>query len=166
MHTWKKARQRGAHTIFFSFRFPPQERAAIADADAAAFYFHDLADHNEAADTAVLESNTTLTASAVPGLPADGVAVCAVGRAAVAKGRAHGAPPNDVAIHLAVLRLPTVASDLLISVTTATRVDAASPAAERAGAGDKGGEVVSRAAALLTNVLASWWVHDWGLFGG
>ena len=138
----------------------------MADTDAAAFYFDDLADQNEAADTAVLDSTTTLPASAVPGLPADGVVVCAVGRAAVAKGRSHGAPANDVTIHLAVLRLPAVASDLLISVTTATRVDAASPAAERAGAGEKGGEVVARAAGLLTSVLASWRVNDWGLFGG
>jgi hypothetical protein len=82
----------------------------------------------------------------------------------VAKGRspAH----NDVCVHLAVLRLPAVSSDLLVSVTAATRVDAASAAAARAGVGERGGGVVEESRQLLLDVLGSLEVRDWGLFGG
>lgn len=82
----------------------------------------------------------------------------------VAKGRS--AAVNDVCVHLAVLRLPSVGSDLLVSVTAATRVAAGSAAAERAGAGDRGGTVVAESRQLLVDVLASLKIRDWGLFGG
>lgn len=140
-----------------------QERAAVADADAAAFFFRDLASANDAEHGAVLTSTTVLPRAAVPALPADGAAVAAVGAMAVAKGRAG--PPNDVAVHLAVLRFPTVASDVLVSVTTATRVHPASAAAERAGAGARPPGAVEGAGELLAGVLASLEVRDWGLFG-
>ena len=69
-----------------------QERAAVADADAAAFFFRDLASANDAEHGAVLTSTTVLPRAAVPALPADGAAVAAVGAMAVAKGRAG--PPT------------------------------------------------------------------------
>jgi len=91
---------------------------SISDSIATQHYFQDLAQCNEATEysidsTAVINSNTCM-----PGVSGGSYSCCAlVGRQVVAKFyRRADSPLNNVQILLLVLRLPTVGTDILITL--------------------------------------------------
>lgn len=81
----------------------------------------------------------------------------------VSKGRQGAHAQNEVDVLLAVLQLPAVHADILISLHTPKRISSASAAAEHAGSGYK--QLHLSAPALLQSVLTSFCVKDFGLFG-
>jgi hypothetical protein len=162
------------HPLLFSKEHDP----ALSDADAAAFYFADQATQNEAVASALTATAAPALAAAIPSLAAaspfhlQGAAgaalLTAAGTQAAAKGRSTDpAALNEVDTALAILRLPAVASDLLVCVCTATAVGAASAVAGVvAGGAGRTGAVAGVSAGVLAGVLASLQIVDWGLFAG
>ncbi len=87
----------------------------------------------------------------------------ASGLQAVSKGRQGAEAANQVAVLLAVLRLPSVRSDLLLTLNSPVTIAPQSQAAEHAGAGAKLRH--AQAPALMLQLLASLQIVDWSLFG-
>lgn len=81
----------------------------------------------------------------------------------VSKGRQSSHAANDVLVVLAVLRLPSVGSDLLVSLNSPVLISEHSAAAADAGAGVK--TAFATAPQLMAAVIRSLKVEDWGLFG-
>ncbi|KAK9814741.1 hypothetical protein WJX72_010720 [[Myrmecia] bisecta] len=139
------------------------ERADVPDDRCAVLFFEDLAEHNEAASSS-LDSVTTPGPTAVPHLPNDTFVSVARGAQAVSKGRQGQEALNQVQICQACIRLPSVDSDLLITLNTPMHISEHSAAAEHAGAGAKDAHVT--APQLLQDMLLTLEIKDWGLFGG
>lgn len=119
-----------------------EHAADVPDAEAATHYFAGIAEDNDAAATARVEASTALTAAHMPsmamGQPGGAARATAhflSGRQLVSKARESDAARNDVRILLAVLRLPDVMTDILISMNVPlafSAVSSAAPAADAA----------------------------------
>ncbi len=101
----------------------------------------------------------------IPHLPPDRVhyACLLTGTQIVSKGRQSQDKANHISVTLAVLRLPTVRSDVLITLNSPVVISTTSQAAESAGAGFKQRHLY--AGTLMRQILGSLTVVDWGLFG-
>ncbi|KAL4440723.1 hypothetical protein ABPG77_000432 [Micractinium sp. CCAP 211/92] len=138
------------------------EHQPVPDAEAAAFFFQDQAQHNEAAH-AQLDEAQVLPPAGMPGLPPECYKSLAVGQQAVSKGRQGSSALNKVQVLLCCIRLPQHGSDLLITLNSPIYISDKSAAAEHAGPGFKGAHLT--APALIRQMLASFKINDWGLFG-
>lgn len=110
----------------------------MADGEAAAYFFHDLAQHNDA-EQAVVLSVVPLAAGELPGLPAPATAALLTGQQAVAKGRQGAEALNKVHVTLCALRLPDHGSDLLLTLNMPIFISEHSAAAATAGGRRSGG---------------------------
>jgi hypothetical protein len=151
-----------------------EREAGVADANAPAYYFAELAEANDAGGAhSAIESVTQLTPDQVPGLAgvAGAYAALAVGRQAVSKYHEGDEARNDVRVLLAVLRLPAVTTDVLVTMNVPlAHAPASSAAAGGAvtggGAGGLPAEDPTPAALVhLMSLLASFRVVRWSLFG-
>lgn len=137
--------------------------AGPSDAEgAAAWFFRDLADVNDASvasGASVIHQTRALTPADLPrlGAPvAPGSSIC-VGESSMTKARDRG-EPNRVRVIVACVRLPEQDTDLLVTVNQTTVVAPGSSAvAPDAGRGD--------ALVTVERTLATVRVADWGLFG-
>lgn len=136
------------------------------------YYWSDLADGNECPlDQAHITSTEILDPTQLGTARAEGIGVgggvawagVVRGRQRATKGRQLGEDKtNEVAIALAVLRLPSVATDVLVSVNAPVVIAAGSASAAHAGSGDKPtGDAC--AAEVIQRVLGSFRILDWGL---
>lgn len=99
----------------------------------------------------------------ISGRMGDATAVALLGTMKASKGRQGPEAANDVAVCLAVLRLPQARSDVVITLSTPTHISKNSAAAADTVLRD---DSLGRCAPeLFKAVLASFAVHDWGLFG-
>jgi hypothetical protein len=157
-----------------------EHQADVADRDAPAFFFRDLAEANDASAASLDEAQLVPHADA-PGLPAGTPVLFAAGRQQVAKFREAAA--NEVGVLLVVVRLAAVASELLVTLNYPRVLDSASSSARAVASGAGGGtgpgagpgpdagagvaapplELAARA--VVRRALRSLAVHDWGLFG-
>jgi hypothetical protein len=80
-----------------------------------------------------------------------------------AKGRQGAEASNAVQVLMAIIRLPSVATDLLVTLHTPMFISSASAAAEHAGSGEK--QMHLEAPQLMQQVLQSFKIVDWVLFG-
>jgi hypothetical protein len=137
--------------------------AGVPDAEAAAFYFADLATANGAAHAAASAAEL-LHPGALPGVPPARVRAAGllVGEQAVAKSR--DAALNKVQVCLLVLRLPDFATDLLLTLNTPVFVAEGSSGGGAAGLGFRPGAL--EAPALFRRIVATLRIVDFGLFGG
>jgi hypothetical protein len=85
------------------------------------------------------------------------------GQQAVAKGRQQQEAANDVVVLVAVIRIPHVQSDVLISFNAPRYISQHSLSAQQTGSGWQAG--ASQARALFLDILKTFQVLDWGLFG-
>lgn len=138
------------------------EHQPVPDAEAAAFFFQDQAQHNEAAHAQIDEARM-LSPSDMPSLPPECHTSLAVGQQAVSKGRQGSSALNKVQVLLCCIRLPRHGSDVLITLNSPIYISDKSAAAEHAGAGFKGAHLT--APTLFHQILASFKINDWGLFG-
>ncbi|KAG2496033.1 hypothetical protein HYH03_005955 [Edaphochlamys debaryana] len=120
--------------------------ASVINADVGRHVFEDAAVGNEAASASVAGVRP-LAAAEVPSLPEGGYACLVSGSMTVRRGQ----DTQDTAVLLAVLRMPHVASDLLLTLST----PAAAPAPAQA-----------EAEGVMSAALRSLEIRDWGLFGG
>lgn len=79
------------------------------------------------------------------------------------KGRQDMAKANTVHTTMAVLRFPSVASDVLLVLSTPTQICSESSSAEHAGSGPQHRH--HAAPALFLQILQSFAVKEWSLFG-
>ena len=96
-------------------------------------------------------------------MPADCHACLASGKMWASKGRQSADASNAVHVLLAVIRLPRVQSELLLTLNTPMFISGASAAAAQAGSGQK--QLHLQAPQLMQQVLQSLRIVDWGLFG-
>ncbi|CAJ1353534.1 unnamed protein product [Effrenium voratum] len=130
------------------------ERKDVADEEAMHFFLSDLAAFNDASEASILRSGP-LAPEEVPHVPG-ACAAKAVGEQIVAKFREDRR--NRVQIHAAVLRLPQVSTDVLITLNDPVSIDPESSSADAP-------VPVESAEAILAAVLRSFRIADWGLFG-
>lgn len=138
-----------------------EHREDLADADALDFFWRDLAETNEAHP---VEVNSRMDA-APTGVAEASFSGIISGLQTMSKGRQdQRVAANVVAVALAVVRLPHVRSDVLVSSHAPVFISEQSVAAAQAGAGQRQGGPEA-AAYVLRRVLASIRVCHWGLFG-
>lgn len=139
----------------------------------ALFHWHNLAAEADAADAEILFSHAVAPSGLSPGLAAAGggaAASVACGRQRVAKFRDAADAANTVRVALACVRLPRVATDVLVVLNEPVAIHAESSSAR---AGCAVGPVEPAAAgagadavpAVLQDALSSLTVRDWGVFG-
>lgn len=102
-------------------------------------------------------------ASSIPHIPDGTYAVLVTGSLKASKGRDGAEQANNVLLLLAVLRFPQHATDLLVSVNAPVFVAAGSSAGIEAGVQTG---VQEAATGVMSGVLRTLCVRDWGLFGG
>lgn len=120
------------------------EQKDVDDAQAIEFFLSDLAAFNEAIDSKVLHSRP-VAPEEVPHLRCR--AFMGLGHQVVAKFREDKSGP--VQIHCAVLRLPEVTTDILITLNDPQAVDEGSPATPEV---------------FFAQLLRSFRIIDWSLF--
>ncbi|EFN58622.1 hypothetical protein CHLNCDRAFT_140842 [Chlorella variabilis] len=112
----------------------------------------------------VVDEQRVLTPQDMPRLPPDCFKALVVGQQAVAKGQQGSSALNKVQIILCCVRLPQHGSDLLITLNSPIFISEKSAAAQHAGAGFKGAHLL--APLLFKQIIASFRINNWGLFGG
>lgn len=86
-----------------------------------------------------------------------------VGHMRASKGRQGPEAANEVSVCLGVVQLPSVQTDILISLCTPTSISENSAAAQDTALRDP--SLGERAVDLFDAVFQSFCVHDWSLFG-
>jgi hypothetical protein len=134
------------------------ERQEVSDPEAAAFFFQDLAESNgcDSANLSFTAQRPVATDSSVmQGLPADTVLCTGSGRQRVARGRDTDVAGNPrqqevhtIHIELCLIRLPTQRTDLLITLSSPLETD-----------------LISRSKEIFEQVLSTFQIRNWGLFG-
>eukprot|EP00252_Welwitschia_mirabilis_P020781 TRINITY_DN5165_c0_g1_i1.p1 TRINITY_DN5165_c0_g1~~TRINITY_DN5165_c0_g1_i1.p1 ORF type:complete len:206 (-),score=24.92 TRINITY_DN5165_c0_g1_i1:163-780(-) len=140
----------------------------VADDQSALWFFHDLANEQDSSGDLVVESVSTLSSTDAPFLDPSTVITTAVGQMGISKGRQGREANNIVRVYLANIRLKEVGTDVLIIAYEPLLISQLSTSAATVGAG-----VTIPAASLgcmsvleaLKLCLASFRIHNWGLFG-
>lgn len=139
------------------------ERAsAVSDDGAGEYYFEDLATNAGASQAAVV-SVKALNIHELQEMPSDAVAQIVTGHFAASKGRQGQDALNKVHVMMLIVRLPHVATDVLLTMNTPMYIHAASAAAAQAGSGYK--DTYLTAPALFGQIVRSLKIVDWKLFG-
>ncbi|KAG2445043.1 hypothetical protein HYH02_008911 [Chlamydomonas schloesseri] len=132
---------------------------SVPDGEAGRHMFEDAAVGNEAVASAI-DSVASLGAQEVPGVPEASYRCLVRGRQTVRRGQQAA----DTCVLLAVLRLPHVGSDLLITLSTPSAPPPAA-AGEAAAAAAAAGLGEAEQQELMVGMLRSLRVHSWELFG-
>ena len=140
-----------------------QEHHDIANAEAADFFFNDLATANDA-EQAAITSTSELRSDALPGLPQGTFATLVIGQQTIGKGRNGSSALNKIQIQLLIVRLPEHSTDMLITLNTPVFIHHDSVAAVEVTPGYKHRH--EDAPALFQQMLTTLKILDWGLFGG
>lgn len=138
------------------------ELAAVSDEESAPFLFQDLAEAGSATSSTI-EGTRRLENSDIPLLPENTTAYSALGIQRVAKGRDDPQAANELQVILAVVRLKTVSSDVVITLNTPITIDPCSSSAQAVSKDYKRWH--DRAPEDFNAMLQSFAVLDWGLFG-
>ncbi|KAK9802854.1 hypothetical protein WJX73_008833 [Symbiochloris irregularis] len=138
------------------------ERAPVDDAESAEFLFRDYASEGEASSCTV-QTCRRLDTGEIPLLPAGTDAFLATGVQRVAKQGDSKELGNELQVLLAVVRLPQVNSDILITLNTPIYINPASRTAKHVAAGHQATH--EHAPAEFAALLTTFTVLDWGLFG-
>ncbi|TYZ64718.1 hypothetical protein PybrP1_002531 [[Pythium] brassicae (nom. inval.)] len=144
-----------------------QRETGVRDEDSARFFFNEVASANGCAPADVEERHAELlSAAAAPLLGTDNRADAAVvsvvvGDQRVAKFREGDGAKNVVRVFLANIRLPSAATDVVLTVSVPLQINPASSSA-RSFQFDNSAEV---GAEVFKRAVQSFAVHDWSLFG-
>jgi hypothetical protein len=156
-------------------------QADVVNDLAAEYFWKDLVEVNEAAgDNSTLESTEFLVDSSLPSLPARPTtytSMCIVSGSAVASSvcklglvgrqrisKFHESACNTVRIYMAILRIPSKGSEILIHMNVPLAVDAASSSSSLFPSDASSDELDSNGLVVMQQLLRTFQVHDWGLF--
>lgn len=140
-----------------------QEAASALDEEVAALVFSDIATANDALSSHLDDGQERLTDADVPGLAPGTIVLLSSGQQQVSKGRQGPQAANTVQLLLAVVRLPTHATDLVLTLNTPMDISPLSAAAEHAGTGTRGAHLT--ATSLFRAMLHTLTIRDVALFG-
>ena len=130
------------------------------------FYFQDLLDTNDA-QGGNIRMTRRLATEEMPHVPVESCSGFLLeGEMAAQKGRSshqQGPGINKIHILLAIIRIPEKETDILISLNTPMFIHEDSVSAQDIGAGFK--SLHESADALFLEILASFKISDWSLFG-
>lgn len=119
------------------------------------------------AQKCVRETSDRKVEATCPGLnstfPEDSSAYAVQGTFKASKGRQSADAANLVQILIKIIRLPSVSTDIVITLATPMEINARSAAAAEAGAGPK--TLHLSAPALFLRMTDAFIVQNWGLFG-
>ncbi|KAF1336191.1 Ran guanine nucleotide release factor, partial [Globisporangium splendens] len=134
----------------------------VLDDESARFFFNEIAASNgcNPDDVSILCSEL-LAANDGPAISATHTNSIVVGDQRVAKFKEGESAKNVVRVYLGNIRLPSVATDVVISVSVPLQISAASSSAGSFQF-ENSAEI---GAALFMQVVKSFAVHDWSLFG-
>lgn len=104
-----------------------------------------------------------MRADAGPSMPADATAFRLCGTFHASKGRQRAEAANLVHVVMKVIRLPHVASDVVITLTTPIIINERSAVAQDVGAGPKVQH--HSAPGLFDKMTQDFEISDWSLFG-
>ncbi|KAI8590988.1 hypothetical protein BDZ88DRAFT_412998 [Geranomyces variabilis] len=128
------------------------------------YHFAQLASDNDAAESEIITQEGIDVATVLPSLPPTTKATIVTGRQSIAKFNEQSADAHNVVlICLAVVRLPDVATDLLLSLncpTVLAPLSSSAAAVPRPAAGDE-----LEAKEIFARMLHSLRILDWSLFG-
>lgn len=130
------------------------------------FYFQDLLDTNDA-QGGNIRMTRRLATEEMPHVPVESCSGFLLeGEMAAQKGRSshqQGPGINKIHILLAIIRIPEKETDILVSLNTPMFIHEDSVSAQDIGAGFK--SLHESADALFLEILASFKISDWSLFG-
>ncbi|KAI9105022.1 hypothetical protein DFS34DRAFT_605464 [Phlyctochytrium arcticum] len=141
--------------------------AEASDDEAAKFHFQQLADDNDASESQILSIEHPDPSTSIPSISSPVHISTLVGQQTVAKFRERDPQArNFVAIYMAVIRLPHVTTDLVLSYNHPLSLGAAS--SSNSALAESGGHVGVPEVAMdnFQKLLRSLRIVDWGLFGG
>lgn len=167
---WQDATEDGAMLVVEIL-----ERQDVDDANAACFFFDDLAESNGIAPQATTSSDLSfrpVTSTHLPPLQIEGATACAgIGYQKIAVGREYNAISGQrredqeirwTCVELCVLRLARVETDLLVTVTKPMANPKEPPPMEAAAIGSAS---VASWSEPFQRSLSSMQIRDWQLFG-
>uniref|UniRef100_A0A7S2YGC5 Mog1p/PsbP-like protein n=1 Tax=Entomoneis paludosa TaxID=265537 RepID=A0A7S2YGC5_9STRA len=137
-------------------------QTSVSNETAAQFFYTDLAESNGISSAQDLQFTPilppTATSSTLPGFPPDSILCVGTGHQKIVQGKEFDSFGNRrelpdaqwVAIHLALVRLPNVTTDLLVTLST--------PAESNPQQGDA-------SQAVFQAIFSTLQIRDWGLFG-
>ncbi|KAG0249995.1 hypothetical protein BG011_008736 [Mortierella polycephala] len=150
--------------------------AETTDDGCAAFHFQQLAEDNDAEDDSVVQSVSRLNNADLPTWPVDTKIYLLLGQQRIAKfnerqrqqeaqaqGNAQQLTPdarNLVQIMMVVFRLPRHDTDIVLSYNVPLQISETSSSKQVAHEGN-----LQEAEAWFRNLVGSYQVRDWGLFG-
>ncbi|KAF9426427.1 hypothetical protein BGZ94_006537 [Podila epigama] len=137
----------------------------------AAFHYQQLAEDNDAEESSTIQNVSILSNAELPGWPAEAKIYLLLGQQRIAKfneqqrqqeqgGAGAVDTRNLVQIMMVVVRLPRQETDIVISYNVPLKISAASSSHEVAHEGD-----IREAEVWFRNLIASFKVREWGLFG-
>ncbi|KAF9181111.1 hypothetical protein BGZ51_005664 [Haplosporangium sp. Z 767] len=151
--------------------------AEATDDSCAAFHFQQLAEDNDAEDDSVIQSVSQLNNADLPAWPVDTKIYLLLGQQRIAKfnerqrqqeaqaqGNQQLTTPdarNLVQIMMVVFRLPRHETDIVLSYNVPLQISETSSSKQVAHEGN-----LQEAETWFRNLVGSYQVRDWGLFGG
>ncbi|KAG0324260.1 hypothetical protein BG000_002278 [Podila horticola] len=143
--------------------------AEASDDGCAAFHYQQLAEDNDAEESSTIQSVSILSNAELPSWPSDAKIYLLLGQQRVAKfnerqrqvesGSAEDTR-NLLQIMMVVVRLPRQATDIVISYNVPLQIAATSSSREVAHEGN-----IQEAEVWFRNLIGSFRVRDWSLFG-
>ncbi|XP_024383738.1 uncharacterized protein [Physcomitrium patens] len=140
----------------------------VTDAGSARWFLEDLTVEQASENSLVVEEENSVPAANVPNLDANTTVNAVIGTMAVAKGRQGPEASNVVRVYLANIRLRVVGTDILVIVYEPLVISEHSESAQAVGAGATVPALqagLMPAADVFKQVLFTFNVHDWSLFG-
>ncbi|KAF9209982.1 hypothetical protein BGZ59_009861 [Podila verticillata] len=143
--------------------------AEATDDSCAAFHYQQLAEDNDAEESSTIQNVSILSNAELPSWPTEAKIYLLLGQQRVAKfnerqRQLESASAEDtrnlVQIMMVVVRLPRQETDIVISYNVPLQIAAASSSREVAHEGD-----IQEAEVWFRNLIGSFKVRDWGLFG-
>ncbi|GAX14929.1 hypothetical protein FisN_12Lh369 [Fistulifera solaris] len=128
----------------------------VTDDQAARYFFQDLAESNGVINPQDVSFAPSDPSPIIAGLPPTAVLCTGSGSQRMSQGRERVPQPSDpiwIHVELCAIRLPTVSTDILITLT--------SPAASNPQADGNG----TKPSLQFQAILASFCIRDWSLFG-
>ena len=133
----------------------------VSDESCAEFHFNEIVKENDAQENVTVITNRVLTDEELPNISGANI------HKAMILGRMHASKfkesaTNLIELHMAIIRIPKITTDILISFNAPVIINEESSSAKNVQDTTPPQE---SPAILFQNVLKTFTIQDWGLFG-
>lgn len=140
--------------------FEVVQQSEVQDAEASEFFWKDLAKSNDAVEYR-LTGKGVLDATDIPGVPEECSKLLAHGVQVIAKSRDSQKMANRVQVSIVVVRLPSVESELLVTLNTPLEGGSSNSQTSAATM-----ENARQAPQLFRRIASTIKINNWDLFNG